>query len=137
MKNLRLLTFVFSLMLFLISCAEPGPKEINLGKDQCDHCKMTITEQKYATQLVTSKGRVYKFDDIICMENYANSNADIAKGARKYVVDFPSGKFIDAATATYITGGSIKSPMNGNTQAYKDKAVAQKAAASLGATLKK
>lgn len=134
---MKLLTFVFALVLFLISCTDAGPKEINAGKGQCDHCKMTITEPKYATQLVTSKGRVYKFDDIICMQNYVNSNADMTKGAKQYVVDFPSGKFIDAATATYITGGSIKSPMNGNTQAFKDKAAAQKAATSLGATIKK
>ena len=137
MKNIKLLTFVLSLFLFVTSCAQSGPKEINVGKDQCDHCKMTITEQKYATQLVTDKGRVYKFDDIICMENFSNSNTDKSKGAKKYVVDFPSGKFIDASKATYITGGTIKSPMNGNIQAYKDKAAAQKAATKLGATVKK
>lgn len=94
---------------------------------------MTITEQKYATQLVTERGRVYKFDDIVCLQNFITSNTDKVHNAKLYVVDFPSGKFIDATKAIYITGGKIKSPMNGNIQAFKDKNAAQKSAQQLGA----
>ena len=68
------------------------------------------------------------------MQDYATSNEDAAT-AKTYVADFPSGQFFDSSTATFISGGSIKSPMNGNIQAYKDKAAAEKAAAELGATL--
>ena len=46
-----------------------------------------------------------------------------------------SGEFIEKTTATFIKGGDIKSPMGGNTQAYKDKAAAEKAATELQATL--
>ena len=119
----------------VVSCAKSGPQEIAVGKDQCENCKMNITEPKYATQMVTSKGKVFKFDDIKCMQDYATSNTQNAGDAKTYVADFPSGQFFESTTATFITGGTIKSPMGGNTQAYKDKAAAQKAATELGATL--
>lgn len=116
------------------ACSKSGPAEISVGKDQCENCKMTITEAKYATQLRTEKGRVYKFDDIKCMQDYAMSNKDAAT-AKTYVADFPTGQFFDSSTAIFIKDGTIKSPMGGNTQAYKDKAAAEKAAAELGASL--
>jgi copper chaperone NosL len=124
-------------VLAIMSCQKSGPKDFVLGKDQCDNCRMTITEQKFATQLITAKGRAYKFDDISCMTMYESSNPDKATNAKTYVVDFPSGQFLEKSRATFIKGGSIKSPMGGNTQAYKDKATAQKAAATLGASLTK
>ena len=134
MKLFRNLILASS-FIFLAACAEKGPKEIAVGKDQCENCKMTITDTKYATQLVTEKGRNYKFDDISCLKDYENSNTETATNAKEYVVDFPSGKFIEATTATFIKGGEIKSPMGGNTQAYTDKAAAKKAATDLGATV--
>lgn len=124
-------------ILATMSCQKSGPQDFNLGKDQCDNCRMTITDLKYATQLITEKGRSYKFDDIMCMNMYESSNPDKATNAKTYVIDFPSGKFLEKAKATFIKGGSIKSPMGGNTQAYQDKAAAQKAAATLGASLTK
>lgn len=122
-------------VLAFMSCQKSGPKEIVVGKDQCDNCKMTITEVKYASELITEKGRVYKFDDISCMTMYENSNPDKAKNAQLYLIDFPSGKFVEKVKATLIKGGSIKSPMGGNIQAYENKNAAEKAASSLGANV--
>ncbi|MCZ2083540.1 MULTISPECIES: nitrous oxide reductase accessory protein NosL [unclassified Kaistella] len=122
-------------MFTLVSCSETTPQEIAVGKDQCENCKMTITEPKYATQLITQKGRLYKFDDISCMNDYETSNSEAIGAGKTYVADFPSGKFIEAKTATLIKGGQIKSPMGGNTQAYQDKATAEKAATELQATI--
>lgn len=124
-----------SSMVFLAACSETGPQEINVGKDQCDNCRMTISEPKYATQLITEKGRLYKFDDISCLNDYEVSNTETTANAKKYVADFPSGKFIESSTATLIKGGDIKSPMGGNTQAYQDKAAADQAANDLHATI--
>ena len=56
---------------------------------------------------------------------------------KKYVIDFPSEKFLETTKATFIKGGNIKSPMGGNTQAYQNKSAAEKAAATLGASLTK
>ncbi len=133
MKNLKIFWLLSAM--FLFSCTEKGPKEIAIGKDQCDNCKMTITEAKYATQLITEKGKTYKFDDIRCMDDYASSNPDQSSGSTTYVVDFPTGDFIKTQNASLIKGGSIKSPMGGNTQAYSDKSAANEAAEQSGAEI--
>ena len=124
-----------STMITLAACAKSEPQAIAVGKDQCENCKMTITEPKYATQLITEKGRIYKFDDISCMKDYEVSNTESTGNAKTYVADFPTGNFIESSTATFIKGGDIKSPMGGNTQAFQDKAAAEKAATTLQATL--
>lgn len=124
-----------SSMIVLAACTEVAPQEIAVGKDQCDNCKMTISDPKYATQLITEKGRLYKFDDISCLNDYETSNTETTGNAKTYVADFPSGKFIESNTATFIKGGEIKSPMGGNTQAYQDKVAAEKAAVDLQATV--
>ena len=134
MKLLKNLLFALPFLASL-SCQESGPKDFLLEKDQCDNCKMTISDINYATELITEKGRVYKFDDISCMTMYENSEADKVKNAKKYVIDVPTGKFLELSKATLITGGNIKSPMCGNTQAFASKEAAQKAATTLGASL--
>lgn len=121
--------------LALVSCTESSPKEITVGKDQCENCKMTITAPGYATQLITSKGRVYIFDDISCMTMYEGSNPDKATAGKTYVADFPTGQFMEKDQATLIKGGEIRSPMGGNTQAFKDRSAAEAAAAATGASL--
>ena len=98
---------------------------------------MTITDLKYGTEMITEKGRVYKFDDISCMTMYESSEPDKAKNAKFYVIDVPSEKFVEKGSATLITGGEIKSPMGGNTQAFERIDDAEKAAAKLGATVTK
>lgn len=134
MKSSRNLLFAISFFA-LFSCQESGPKDFLLEKDQCDNCKMTIADINYATELITEKGRVYKFDDLSCMTMWENSEAEKVTGAKKYVIDVPTGKFLELSKATLIKGGSIKSPMGGNTQAFAQKEAAQKAASTLGATL--
>lgn len=136
MKAKPFLIAAVSILAFM-SCQQSGPKDFLLGSDQCDNCKMTITDIKYGTELITEKGKVYKFDDISCMNMYEVSNPDKAKNAKTYVIDFPTDQFLEKKNATLIKGGNIKSPMGGNTQAFKNKADAEKAAAKLGATLTK
>lgn len=118
--------------LLLFSCSQNGPQEITKG-EQCENCKMNIEDLKYSAELVTEKGRVYKFDDVTCLNSYVTSNTDKVGGAKTYVADYPTGKLIDFEKATFIKGGTIKSPMGGNMQAYQNKAEAEKAKAEFGA----
>ena len=131
MKNFKNILGLSIISLALSSCGGDDPKKIIVG-DQCEHCKMTIENVKYATELVTEKGRIYKFDDIKCMNGYTTSNADKVVNAKTYVTDYPSEKLIEFEKATFIKGGSIKSPMGGNMQAYENKDEAEKAKKEFG-----
>ena len=63
--------------------------------------------------LKTEKGRVYKFDDFMCMTNYGKENSN-TKIAAYYVNDYSQDNvLIPAKTAFFLSGGTIQSPMRG------------------------
>lgn len=108
-KNNILILFT---TLFLSSCSvEPQP--INYGSDACEFCKMTIVENRWAAEIVTVKGKAYKYDAIECMMNYMNRNDIKSDGLALLLVDDYSqpGVLIDATKATYIKCEAIPSPM--------------------------
>jgi copper chaperone NosL len=105
-----------------------------MNVDNCQHCKMTITDLKFSTELITDKGRINKFDDIKCMLAYSKENA--LNKAQFFVADYyHPEKFVKAENAVYVSGGKISSPMNGNIAAFSTKEDAEKFAAEKEATL--
>ncbi|MBK8517883.1 MAG: nitrous oxide reductase accessory protein NosL [Saprospiraceae bacterium] len=103
----------------LLSCSPKGPEPIILHKDNCSFCKMSISDGRFGAELITDKGRVYKFDDLSCLIQFEKDNSE--KGAQaNYVHYYPSdNELIPAETAFYIQGGSLRSPMAGNIAAFK------------------
>lgn len=106
---------------------------INYGKDPCEHCKMTILDKRFACELLTEKGKPYKFDDLGCMLQYLKQNTDAGKNARLFIADYAAtnGRFLDAYKAWYIHSESLHTPMNGNYAAFESDAAAKAAAARL------
>lgn len=103
---------------FLFSCSKTQPEAAKLNVDSCDNCKMTIADGKFVAELITSKGRIYKFDDLSCMQTYHKENPD-KEGVRLFVSDFENaGSFLPVADAVFVCGEDIDSPMGGNTAAF-------------------
>lgn len=125
----------FLCLFFLSSCSEKEVEPIQFGKDQCELCKMGIEDAKFGTELITEKGRIYKFDDLSCMQSYITENTSEIGNARLFVPDFISKELFPFEKATLISGGVVKSPMNGNVAAFKDKILAEKTAQQLGASI--
>ncbi|MGV8992961.1 MAG: nitrous oxide reductase accessory protein NosL [Flavobacterium sp.] len=104
---------------FFFSCNSNGPKPIALNSDDCSSCKMQIADGKFAAEVITTKGRAYKFDDIFCLKKYLKDNPS-TEVKNYYISDFTQeNELIDATTAFFSKGGSINSPMHGNTIATK------------------
>lgn len=112
MKNL--ITTIF-LLLLTISCTVK-PQEINYGSDACQYCSMTIVDRQHAAELVTEKGKVYKFDAAECMIIYQSE--DQTPMAHSLVTDYTKPEvLINAKTATFIISPNIPSPMRANLSA--------------------
>ncbi|MGB5288980.1 MAG: hypothetical protein WBN42_10875, partial [Ignavibacteriaceae bacterium] len=62
-KNKFSMVFLLPLLFLLASCGSK-PEPINYGKDECEFCRMQISDNRYGAELVTDKGKVYKFDSI-------------------------------------------------------------------------
>lgn len=115
--------FVVMSVLFLASCTvEPEP--LQYGQDACHTCKMTLMDRKFGAELVTTKGKVYKFDDVNCMLTFYHSGElEHRDFAYKLVTDFSQpAKLIEAADAFYLKSPAIKSPMASQIAAFQEKA---------------
>ena len=62
-------------MVALSACSASGPEPIVVNKDVCFHCKMNISDVRFGAELITTKGRIYKFDDVVCMKGFASHMA--------------------------------------------------------------
>lgn len=102
---------IFAILTIVLSACSISPQPINYGKDGCSFCKMTIVDQQHGAQIVTEKGKAFKFDAIECMLNYNIQNQ--AQPVALFLInDFNgSGKLIDATQATYLISENIPSPM--------------------------
>lgn len=131
---MKAFSFILILSLVLISC-EIAPKPIEYGKDHCEYCKMTIVDRQYASQIVTQKGRSYKFDAIECMVNYDREFLD--ETAAMYLVsDFSKpGELIDATKASYLISPAISSPMGANLAGFTTKEASEEAKNEFGGEL--
>ncbi|HMR81922.1 MAG TPA: nitrous oxide reductase accessory protein NosL [Niabella sp.] len=109
---------IIAVLSMFSSCSIDGPEPVNYNKDACASCKMSISESRFAAELITEKGRVYKFDDISCMLDYIGNNKTTVK--KYYIADFMKDKeWLDAAKAFYVRHEEIHSPMGGNIAAFE------------------
>ena len=122
--------------LALSSCINPKSEPIKLNKDKCDNCGMTITDPKFAAELVTKKGRVYKYDELKCMLNYRKDNLAKLEAAQYYVSNFLADNgLLSIETVFLIKGEELNSPMGGNMAAFNNKTTAYEYATKYKATL--
>lgn len=112
---------VFCLLLVLSSCSS-DPEPINFGVDNCDYCKMTISDNRYGAELVTNKGRKYKFDDLHCIKAFVDDEHVKAEQVRSmWLVDFSvTEKLIPAENSYLLQNERLQSPMGSNIAAFEN-----------------
>ncbi len=117
--SIPVMTLFAGISLVASSC-NPGPEQINIGKDNCHFCKMTITDARFASEVVTKKGRIYKFDDSHCLLAYLKTN-DIPATEIKdtYVANFSGNhKLLNVTDAMFLQSETLRGPMGGNLAAF-------------------
>ena len=105
----------------LMTGCSTGPQPIGYGKENCELCKMTIMDHHFATELITKKGKVFKFDDVHCLLEYVKV-AEVNKAEVKaiYLMDYAvPGNFILADSAYLIKSDQLKTPMEGHIAAFR------------------
>jgi copper chaperone NosL len=122
----------FPLLLGLVTavgtagCSQ-GPREIHPGTDLCDHCHMTVSQEEFASQLVTDRGRSHVFDSVECMAEFVNEEGVPRDQIRSlWVSDFSApGTWIPAEDARFLRSPELRSPMGMGLSAHaSDAAVA-------------
>lgn len=115
-------------IIFLISSCSTNPQPIKIGKDNCYTCKMGFADPKFGAEIITTKGKVYMFDDVICMVRFLKSGSvDDKDISKKVLVNYSKqNDFIVADKAFFYISPSLKTPMNSNAAAFASQAEADK-----------
>jgi copper chaperone NosL len=123
-----------ALLLLFFGC-NASPQAIDYGHDACHFCKMTIVDKVHAAEIVTKKGKIYKFDATECMVNFMEE-FDISE-IKLYLTNhyLEPEILIDATKATFLISKNIPSPMGAFITAFEKKVEAEKTQAEKEGTL--
>lgn len=113
------ISYFMVLVAWTLSSCTVEPVDINYGVDQCHACRMTISDQRFGAELVTIKGKVFKFDAIECMIPEV-----IKQGANTYAFILATpygepGKLVEIEDLDFLQSPEIPSPMGRNLSAHK------------------
>jgi copper chaperone NosL len=118
-QKLPVTVIIFIGVVFISSCNN-STSPIILGKDNCSFCKMPVSDARFGAELITGKGKVYKFDDAHCLLGFLHSDEiKDEKNPSIYFVDFSgSHELLPVAKALFLQSDILRSPMNGNIAAF-------------------
>ncbi|MGZ5134455.1 MAG: nitrous oxide reductase accessory protein NosL [Flavitalea sp.] len=125
-RHASLATVLFALL--LMGACNPKAEKIAIGKDNCAECKMTIMDPKFGGEVVTKKGKVYKFDDTHCLAVFLERRGvELSDIHKTLFVNFDHpNEFVEVKHAEFVVSSQFKSPMGGNAAAFKNKKEADK-----------
>ncbi len=127
-KTLPKLALSSVLLVVLFSSCSSQPEPFHYGQDLCHTCKMGIIDPKFGGELITTKGKLYKFDDLNCMALFIRSGKVPQSQIDKMVViNYEKEQdFMDVQKSYFLLSPALKSPMGGNTAAFASQEAAQK-----------
>lgn len=105
------LRFASAATLLVLACGSEtgGPPEIAYGLEECDHCRMIISEEAHAAAVVGPQGSIRAFDDLGCL--LAARESWRGDGARVWVHDVESAEWLDARRAVFVRQDAATTPM--------------------------
>jgi copper chaperone NosL len=105
--------------LLWIACAAgaPVPARLDTRNEACATCRMTVSEARFAAQVV-APGEVPRFfDDLGCLTSYLKARHVPAETA-VFVTDHRSRAWVPAGTAVYTRVPTIATPMGSHLVAH-------------------
>ncbi|MER3524750.1 MAG: hypothetical protein C4326_12025 [Ignavibacteria bacterium] len=85
-------------------------------EDICGQCRMAISDERFAAEIIDSDGEAYKFDDIGCMVKSRSRHTDMKINAI-FLKDYETKEWIPYERAS-IVETSIETPMGSGKLAF-------------------
>jgi copper chaperone NosL len=115
---------LFSILL-LGACAPSGPPPpapLDTANEACRHCRMMVSDARFAAQLVAPGEEPLFFDDVGCLRDFLHENPEKAAGFTAYVADHRTRAWIREDRAVYTRVAGLATPMNSHLIAHADAA---------------
>ncbi|SEA45036.1 copper chaperone NosL [Arachidicoccus rhizosphaerae] len=117
-RSMRLIMIL--LLGAIMSSCQIRPEAMVPGRDHCDYCKMPYNDNRFGAEIVTGKGKIYKFDDIHCLLDFIQEKRfDTSRPFQTYFVNFLGNhELLNAEAAFLLKSEALQSPMGGQTAAF-------------------
>jgi copper chaperone NosL len=112
----KIVAAISAVLIFGLTSCNTGPQAIKFGVDACSFCKMSIADNRFGAEIVTKKGKVFKFDDMHCLLAFRKANTIDKNDIKEiYLLNFDEPhNFIEASKAFLWKSDELHSPMSGN-----------------------
>jgi copper chaperone NosL len=113
---------VCTVLIVTSTSCNTGPQPIKPGVDACSFCKMTIADNRFGAEVITKKGKVFKFDDMHCLLAFRKANTANDNNVKEtYLVNFDEPhNLVEAPRAFLFKSVELRSPMGGNIANFDD-----------------
>lgn len=112
----------WKILLFFLSLLGCGTSEVKAvdiyPEDMCSQCRMAISDQAFAAEIVAAAGEIFKFDEIGCMERFQEKNGGLEIAAT-FVKDYATKTWLPLERSVIIQT-SLKTPMGSGKIAFAD-----------------
>jgi copper chaperone NosL len=114
---MRTITAVF-LVAAAVGCGKGvTPATLDPKNDQCGVCRMVVSQQTTAAQVVAPYQEPKFFDDMGCLNQFLESSP-LPTGARVFVADHRTGEWVPAESAVYTNAGTPMGAMGSSLIAH-------------------
>lgn len=121
-------------LLALLACSRgpQGPAPLDTRNEACAQCRMAVSSQRFAAQIVAPGEEPRFFDDLICFATYRKAHPQLPRGALAYVADHRTGEWVPADRAVF-SRAAIDTPMGSHLIAHASAASRDQDPAARGA----
>lgn len=111
---------VLFLAALLVACtaADLPPAPLDTRHEQCAKCRMTVSSQRFASQIVAPGEEPVFFDDLGCLRKYIAERVPLPPGAVVYVADHRTTEWVPGRTAVFTRAPGIETPMSSHLVAH-------------------
>jgi copper chaperone NosL len=105
------------------ACASgpPEPAPLDTRQEACAHCRMAVSEARFAAQVVAAGEVPRFFDDLGCLAAFVRAGKS-PRGAVAYVADHRTRVWVGADRAVFTRVPALATPMGSHVVAHADAA---------------
>jgi copper chaperone NosL len=96
----------------------PLPATLDTAHEQCRQCRMVISDQRFASQVVAPYEEPWFFDDLGCLTRYLRDAKNLPREAIIFVADHRTRVWVRADQAVFTRVETLSAPMGSHIVAH-------------------
>jgi copper chaperone NosL len=105
--------------LLVVGCGSSEIKPVDIfPEDNCSQCRMVVSDERFASEIINDAGEVFKFDDLGCLLKFKTSRHEMNIAAT-FLKDYETKQWIPYEQAVIIET-DVETPMGSGKVAFAD-----------------